>query len=93
MACSNIIDNTIDTVRRGCRNVKRWRLASMALLWTAAATLEAAKGLRRLKAHKQSTSSASHYRRTAREGGRRSNHCCREQSRVAADPGASTAKV
>ena len=41
------------TIRRVCRNVKRWRDASMALRWTAAAMQEAAKGFRRLKAHKQ----------------------------------------
>ncbi len=41
------------TVRRVCRNVKRWQDAAMALRWTAAAMLEAAKGFRRLKAHKQ----------------------------------------
>jgi hypothetical protein len=40
-------------VRRVCRNVKRWRDASMALRWTAAAMLEAAKGLRKLKAKSQ----------------------------------------
>jgi hypothetical protein len=33
--------------------VKRWRSASMAMRWTAAAMQEAAKGFRRLKAHKQ----------------------------------------
>jgi hypothetical protein len=38
------------SVRRVCRNVKCWRDASMALRWTAAAVLEAAKGFRRLKA-------------------------------------------
>jgi len=37
------------TVRRVCRNVKHWRDAAMALRWTAAAMLEAAKGFRRLK--------------------------------------------
>jgi len=41
------------TIRRVCRNAKRWRDASMALRWTGAAMLEAAKGFRRLKAHKQ----------------------------------------
>jgi hypothetical protein len=43
----------MSTVRRVCRNVKRWRSASMALRWTAAAMQEAAKGFRRLEAHKQ----------------------------------------
>ena len=40
-------------VRRVCRNVKHWRDAAMALRWTGAAMLEAAKGFRRLKAHRQ----------------------------------------
>ena len=41
------------TIRRVCRNVKRWQDASMALRWTSAAILEAANGFRRLKACKQ----------------------------------------
>lgn len=41
------------SLRQVCRNVKRWRDAKMALRWTAAGMLEAAKGFRRLKAHKQ----------------------------------------
>src|SRR6516165_8647020 len=53
LACTNIVENVMSTVRRVCRNVKRWRSASMALRWTAAAMQEAAKGFRRLKAHKQ----------------------------------------
>src|SRR4051812_39340686 len=53
LACTNIIENVMGTVRRVCRNVKRWRSASMAMRWTAAALQEAAKGFRRLKAHKQ----------------------------------------
>ena len=53
LACTNIIENMIGTVRRVCRNVKRWQDASMALRWTSAAMLEASKGFRRLKAYKQ----------------------------------------
>jgi putative transposase len=53
LACTNIIENMISTIRRVCRNVKRWRDASMALRWTAAAMQEATKSFRRLKAHKQ----------------------------------------
>jgi transposase-like protein len=53
LACTNIIENVMGSVRRLCRNVKRWRDASMALRWTAAAMLEAAKGFRRLKAKSQ----------------------------------------
>ena len=53
LACTNSIENVMGTVRRDCRNVKRWRNASMALRWTAAGMMEATKGFRRLKAHKQ----------------------------------------
>jgi putative transposase len=53
LACTNIIENMNDTVRRARRNGKRWRDATMALRWTGAAMLAAAKGFRRLKAHKQ----------------------------------------
>jgi putative transposase len=53
LACTNIVENIMGSVRRVCRNVKRWRDASMALRWTAAAMLEAAKGFRRLKAKAQ----------------------------------------
>lgn len=53
LACTNIIENMMGTVRRVCRNVKRWDSAAMALRWTAAAMLEAKKGFRRLKAYKQ----------------------------------------
>jgi putative transposase len=53
LACTNIIENRMGTVRSVCRNVKRWRDATMALRWTAAAMQEAAKGCRRLKACKQ----------------------------------------
>jgi putative transposase len=53
LACTNIIENMMGTVRRISRNVKHWSSASMALRWTAAAMLEAKKGFRRLKAYKQ----------------------------------------
>jgi transposase-like protein len=53
LACTNIIENMNGTIRRVCSNVKRWRDASMALRWTAAGMMEAAKGFRRLKACKQ----------------------------------------
>ena len=47
LACTNIIENVMGTVRRVCRNVKYWRSPSMAMRWTAA------KGFRKLKAFKQ----------------------------------------
>lgn len=53
LACTNIIENMNGTIRKVTRNVKRWRNASMALRWTAAGMQEAAKGFRKLKAHKQ----------------------------------------
>jgi putative transposase len=42
LACTNIIENTMGTIRRIGRNVKRCRNASMALRWTAAAMQEPA---------------------------------------------------
>lgn len=53
LACTNIIENMMGTIRSVSRNVKNWGSASMALRWTAAAMLEAKKGFRRLKAYKQ----------------------------------------
>src|SRR5262245_17369405 len=55
LACTNVIENMMGTVRRVSRNVKRWRNAAMALRWTAAGMMEASKGFRRLKAHKYLT--------------------------------------
>jgi putative transposase len=40
LACTNIIENVMRTVRRVCRNVKRWQSTSMALRWTTAAMNE-----------------------------------------------------
>jgi putative transposase len=53
LACTNIIENMNGTIRRVCANVKNWQDASMALRWTGAGMIEAAKGFRKLKAHKQ----------------------------------------
>jgi transposase-like protein len=53
LACTNIIENALGTVRQTSRNVKRWRNAEMALRWTAAGLLEAKKTFRRLKAYRQ----------------------------------------
>ena len=53
LASTNIIESMNSVIRQVCRNVKRWRNAKMGLRWTAAGMLEAAKGFRRLKAHKQ----------------------------------------
>ena len=46
-------NTSLVTTRRVCRNVKHWRDAAMALRWTGATMMEAAKGFRRLKAHRQ----------------------------------------
>ena len=39
LACTNIVENALGTVRQVTRNVKRWRHAEMALRWTAAGLL------------------------------------------------------
>ena len=51
LACTNIVENALGTVRQVTRNVKRGH-AEMALRWTAAGLLEAQKTLR-LKAYRQ----------------------------------------
>ena len=53
LACTNIIENVMGTVRCVSRNVKYRRSPSMALRWAGAAMQEAGKGFRRLKAYKQ----------------------------------------
>ena len=53
LGCTNAIESLMAALRQVCRNVKRWRDGRMALRWTATAMLEAVKGFRRLKAHKQ----------------------------------------
>ena len=45
LACTNIAENMMGTIRRVTRNVKRWRDAGMALRWVAAGMVEANKGL------------------------------------------------
>jgi putative transposase len=42
LACTNSIKNVMATVRRVCRNVKRWPNVAMTLRWTAAGIVEAA---------------------------------------------------
>ena len=46
------ISNTIGTVRRVSRNVKRWKDGSMARRWTAAGLLTAQKRFRRIKGYR-----------------------------------------
>lgn len=52
LATTNAIESLISRTRHVKRNVKRWRSGHMVLRWTAAAILEAVKGFRRLKGHK-----------------------------------------
>jgi hypothetical protein len=44
LACTNIVENVMDTVLRISRNVKYWCSPSMALRWAGAAMQEATKG-------------------------------------------------
>ena len=52
LVTTNAIESLISRTRHVKRNVKRWRGGQMILRWTAAAILEAVKGFRRLKGHK-----------------------------------------
>ena len=52
LATTNAIENTLGTVRRVSRNVKRWKDGSMARRWTAAGLLTAQKRFRRIKGYR-----------------------------------------
>jgi transposase-like protein len=49
LATTNAIENTLGTVRRVSRNVKRWKDGSMVRRWTATGLLTAQKRFRRIK--------------------------------------------
>jgi hypothetical protein len=82
LACTNTIENMMGTIRRVCRNVKRWRLPAMALRWIAAAMLEAKKGFRRLKAHKQLCGTAHRAQGALRETLKQQRPCSESQGRI-----------
>jgi putative transposase len=51
LASTNAIENTIGSIRRTTRNVKRWRGGDMKLRWVALALCEAETRFRRVKGH------------------------------------------
>lgn len=53
LSSTNAIENTLGTVRRVTRDVKRWRGGDMARRWTAIGLNEAAKGFRRIKGYRE----------------------------------------
>src|SRR5207245_8288122 len=53
LATTNAIENTLGTVRRVTRNVKRWRGGGMARRWTAIGLVAAQKRFRRIKGHRE----------------------------------------
>jgi putative transposase len=52
LATTNAAESLLSRTRHVKRNVKRWRGGRMVVRWVAAGVLEAAKGFRRLKGHK-----------------------------------------
>jgi putative transposase len=53
LSTTNAAESLISRTRYVKRNVKRWRGGQMVLRWVAAGVLEAVKGFRRLKGHKE----------------------------------------
>jgi putative transposase len=53
LATTNAVESLISRTRHVKRNVKRWRGGQMVVRWVAAGVLEAVKGFRRLKGHKE----------------------------------------
>jgi transposase-like protein len=51
LATTNAIENTLGSVRRVSRNVKRWKGGAMVRRWVAVGVLAAAKRFRRIKGH------------------------------------------
>ena len=82
LACTNIIENMMGTVRRVCRNVKRWRSAAMALRWTAAAMLEASQGLPPAQGSQAAPPAACGPSSASGSDRRRSGHCRTDKGRV-----------
>jgi putative transposase len=53
LSTTNAAESLISRTRQVKRNVKRWQGGQMVLRWVAAGVLEAVKGFRRLKGHKE----------------------------------------
>jgi hypothetical protein len=53
LSTTNAVESLISRTRHVKRNVKRWRGGPMVLRWVAAGVLEAVKGFRRVKGHKE----------------------------------------
>ena len=53
LSTTNAAESLISRTRHVKRNVKRWRGGQMVVRWAAAGVLEAVKGFRRLKGHKE----------------------------------------
>jgi len=53
LATTNAAESLLSRTRHVKRNVKRWRGGQMMLRWVAAGVLEAVKGFRRLKGHRE----------------------------------------
>jgi len=66
-ATTNAIENMNGTLRRICRNVKRWRGESMIRRWIALGVAEAQRKFRRVKGHQQMPALVSALRPTATE--------------------------
>ena len=80
LACTNIIENVMGTVRRVTRNVKRWRSASMAMRWTAAARSQ--EGLSQAKSLQATSGPSSPTRCALPKGNKPTRRCPKGQGRL-----------
>jgi putative transposase len=69
LTTTNAIESLISRTRHVKRSVTRWRGGQMVLRWTAAAVLEAVKGFRRLKGHKDMPTLVAALRARDQQGG------------------------
>lgn len=68
LATTNAIENTLSTVRRVTRNVKRWKDGGMVRRWTAIGLIEAQKRFRRIRGYRELPKLVAALRSNAVEG-------------------------
>jgi len=90
LGCTNAIESLIAVLRQGCRNVKRWRDARMALRWTATAMPEAEKSFP-LEGLQATPGSKIRLAASSARLARRATHCQQKPGRIAFSTTAPTA--
>jgi hypothetical protein len=81
LACTNIIENMMGTVRRVTRNVKRWSSSSMALRWTGRHA-RSQEGLSQAKSLQATSGPTSRACCSLRKGNKQPRCCSKREGRL-----------